>query len=239
MRGSGSPYVDTNRPKLAIPETLAQTDDLFKHRDDISNLTQAVQLAGRLRDADERNFEVEWKFAEYSYFLGQSQAEEADREKTFEAGKNAAGIAARLQPDRPEGYFWFASNLGELAKMSPISVGLRSVDDIREAANKVIELDPGYQGASAYDILAQIELGTRLTGGKPEKAVAFLEKSLELEKNNSNNRVDLARAYLAVDKYEQARQQLQYVIQMQPDPQYLPEHKAAVERAKTMLATKF
>ncbi|MBK7708734.1 MAG: hypothetical protein IPJ30_24015 [Acidobacteria bacterium] len=48
--------------------------------------------------------------------------------------------------------------------------------------NKVIELDPKYQGASAYDALAQVELSTtRMMGGKPEKAVEYLEKALELK----------------------------------------------------------
>lgn len=239
MRGPAAVQTPADRAKAPIAETLVECDELFRNRQETENLRKAVQLVGGLRDPDHRNYDVEWKFAKYSYFLGKHTDDEAERQKAFESGKNAASIALRLHPEKPEGHFWFAANLGELARMSPISVGLRSVDDIREAANAVIEIDPGYQGASAYDILAQIELGTRLTGGKPEKAIGFLEKAVKIESSNSNNRIDLARSYLAVDRNAEARQQLEYVIKMEPDPEFLPEHAVAVEQAKTMLATKF
>ena len=71
-----------------------------------------------------------------------------------------------MEPDKPDGYFWYGANLGELARRSPITVGIKSVADIQQAMNKVIEIDPGYQKASAYDALAQIELQTTMTGGK-------------------------------------------------------------------------
>jgi tetratricopeptide (TPR) repeat protein len=239
MRGPAAVQTPSDGAKPPISDTLVKCDDLFRKREALENLRKAVLLAGQLRDPDGRNYEVEWKFAKYSFFLGRHATDEAERQKAFESGKNAASIAIRLHPEKPDGHFWFAANLGELAKMSPISVGIRSVDDIREAANAVIAIDPGYQAGSAYDILAQIELGTRLTGGKPEKAIGFLEKAVAIEASNSNNRIDLARAYLAVDRYAEARQQLEYVIKMEPDPEYLPEHADAVEQAKTMLATKF
>jgi Tfp pilus assembly protein PilF len=106
--------------------------------------------------------------------------------------------------------------------------------------NKVIELDPGYQNASAYDVLAQIELNTRLLfGGKATKAVAYLEKAVEIGKNNSNIRLHLAQAYLDVDNTAAAKQQLQYVVEMPPDPEYLPEHERNVAEAKRLLRTRF
>ena len=105
--------------------------------------------------------------------------------------------------------------------------------------NKVIDIQPNYEMASAYDVLGQLELGTRLLGGKPEKAVEFLEKGIELEKLNGETRVHLAEAYLVLGKDAEARKQLDYVLQVKPNPAYLPEYAEQVEKAKKMLATKF
>ena len=105
--------------------------------------------------------------------------------------------------------------------------------------NKVVELQPNYQGASAYDGLAQVELGTRLKGGSPEKAVEYLEKGITLEGDNTNLHVHLAEAFLALDKQADAKKQLDTAIHMTPNPDYLPEHKDAVAAARKILDTKF
>jgi Tfp pilus assembly protein PilF len=105
--------------------------------------------------------------------------------------------------------------------------------------NKVIELDPGFQGASAYDVLAQIELRSRLTGGKPENAVEYLEKAIGIEKNNTYLYLHLAQAYIATKQNDKAKQQLEHILKMTPDPAYIPEHKKAVEEAQKMLETRF
>jgi tetratricopeptide (TPR) repeat protein len=231
--------VQTKVEKPSPADVLIRSEALFKQREDISRLIEAVDLLSAARDPDNRNYDIEWHYAMYSCFLGRVTSDDSNREKFFDSGKEAARIASRIQPDRPDGYFWLAANLGELSKMSPISVGLKNIDDIQRAADRVIELDPGYQGASAYDILAQVELNTQLIGGKADKAVEDLQKAIEIEKHNSILHLDLARAYIATNKYDLAKRELETVVTMQPDPEYLPEHKTAVEAAKKMLATKF
>jgi tetratricopeptide (TPR) repeat protein len=104
--------------------------------------------------------------------------------------------------------------------------------------NRVIEIEPAYQGASAFDVLAQIELSTGLVGGKPEKAVEYLEKAIALEKENTYIRFHLAQAYLAVNRDAEAKKQLDYIIQMKPNPD-LPEYEESLKEAKRLLATRF
>jgi len=226
-------------PSQPIPDVVQKAEGLFRQRTDTSNLREAVKLLAAVRSADNRNFEVEWKFSKFSYFLGKQTTDEKESSAAFEKGKEAGLIASRMEPNKPDGYFWYGANLGELARQSPVTVGIKSVADIQQAMNKVIELDPGYQAASAYDALAQIELKTTMTGGKPEKAVELLEKSLEIEKNNTNLRLHLAEAYLAVDKDAEARKQLDLVLQMKPNPEYIPEYNEDVSKAKRMLETRF
>jgi len=224
---------------ISATEIIAKTDTLCKKHEDLSVLRQCSQLLAQARNPDNRNYEVEWKFAKYNYFLGKQTDKEAESEKALKDGAEAGKIASRIAPDKPDGYFWYGANLGEQARRAPLTKGLTSLGDIREAMNKVIEIDPDYQGASAFDALGQLELATRLTGGKAEKAVEYLEKGLELEKENTFIRLHLAEAYLAVNRDAEAKKQIDYLLQMKPDPDHLLEYKESTDRAKELLKTKF
>lgn len=234
--------VESDRPNVSpelIATSLTQSEALFKQREDVAKLREAVNQLRKARDYRQRNFEVEWKFAKLNYFLGKQTGDEKEANTAFEEGRDAAKIASGLEPQKPDGYFWYGANLGELARKNMLTIGLKSVGDVRGAMERVVELQPGYQNYSAYDVLGQIELETRLYGGKAEKAVELLEKALESEKNNMNIHLHLAEAYLAVKREADARKQLEIVISMKPDPDYLIEAKESVEKAKKLLATRF
>lgn len=223
-----------------IGETVTKCDSLFKERDDLAKLREAVKSLASVRNADARNYEVEWKFAKYNYFLGKHTTDEKEKEKAFADGVQAGRIASRIETNKPEGYFWYGANLGEQAKQSPVTVGVKSIDDIKEAMNKVIEIQPDYQSASAYDALAQVELNTAgMMGGKPEKAIEYLEKALTINKENTYVYLHLAEAYIAVGKKDEAKKQLDYLLKMKANPDYLPEYNETVEKAKKLLETKF
>ena len=222
-----------------IAENISKADNLCRKHDDLSKLRECVNLLAQIRNPDERNFEVEWKFAHYNYFLGKQIEKDDESEKFLINGEEAGKIASRVAPDKPEGYFWYGANLGEQAKRAPLTKGLTSITDIRAAMNKVIEIQPDYQGASAYDALAQIELSTGLVGGKAEKAVEYLEKAIKIEENNSYLHLHLGQAYLAVNRKEDARKQLEYVLDMKPNPDFMVEYNECAEDARRLLKTRF
>ena len=234
MENAASP-----KPTLPVAETVAKADESAKGHNDLPKLREAVNLLAQVRNPDARSYEVEWKFAQYSYFLGRLTTDEKESKKAFENGETAGQIASRIEPTKPDGYFWYGANLGEQAKRAPLTKGLTAVGDIKTAMNKVIEIDPSYQGASAFDALAQIELATRLTGGKAAKAIEYLEKAAEINKDNSYIRLHLAQAYLAENRDADAKKQLDYLLKMKPNPDFLPEYEECVKEGKKLLETKF
>ena len=239
---ANKPETENVRPPIdaaTFAETKSKAEKLFAQREDLAKLREAITLLAKLRNPDSRNYDVEWNFSKYNYFLGLHTGDEKEAGSAFEKGKDAGNIASKMEPQKPDGHFWYGANLGELCKRNPVTIGLRSVDDVREAMKKVIEIKPDYQGASAFDAIAQIELATRIKGGTPEKAVEYLEKGLSFEKENANIRLHLAEAYLAVNKDAEAKKQLDFLLRMKPNPEYLPEQKEAVKAAKKMLASKF
>ncbi|HEX3101689.1 MAG TPA: tetratricopeptide repeat protein [Pyrinomonadaceae bacterium] len=212
---------------------------MFRQRADVSKLREALDVLARFRNPGDRTFEVEWKFSRVSYFLGRQTPDENKAEKIFESGRDAGNIASSMEPSKPDGYFWYGANLGELSRISPVTVGIKAVGEIKTAMNKVIEIQPDYENSSAYDALAETELTTRIYGGSTDKAIELLEKALQTEKNNMDLHIRLAEAYLAAKRDREAKDQLEQAMRMPPDPDYLPEYKESMEQAKKMLRTKF
>ncbi len=229
-----------SKPTIAPSEAIAKAEKLYKERANLDKVREALKILDQSRDINNRNFDVEWKFAQYSYFLGHNKTiSDEEAEKVLKKGISAAKIAKRLDPNKPDGHFWYAAILGEQSKRNPLTVGVASIDDIRDSMQKVIEIDKNYQGASAYDALGQLEMGTRNVGGSTEKALEYSEKALELNGENSYIRLHLAEAYLAVDRKADAKKQLEYVLSMKPNPDFLPEYEESVAEAKKLLKEKF
>jgi tetratricopeptide (TPR) repeat protein len=226
-------------PPEAIDKALADSEPLFKQREDLDKLRTAIKALAEVRDADNRNYQVEWTYAKYNYFLGKYSTNEDESETALEQGRDAGKVASRVDPQKPDGHFWYAANLGELSKQSPITIGLKSVDDIRQSMNKVLEIQPDYQGASAYDALGQVELMTRLKGGDAQKAVEYFEKGLMLAPDNTNLKLHLGEALLAVKRDAEARKQLDQLLAMKPNPEYMPEYRECIEKAKKLIQTNF
>ncbi len=238
-RGSATENLAPSFTADEIAASKASAEQLFKQRSDLGKLRQAIKAIAKLRNPDKRDFDVEWTFARYNYFLGRHSTDESESEKAFSIGRDAAKIALNVDPNRPDGHFWYGANLGELCKKSPVTVGLRYVGEVRESMKRVVELDPGYQGASAFDVLGQIELATRIKDGSVEKAVEYLEKGLEFERQNSSLRLHLAEAYRAMRKDAEAKEQLEAILKMPPSPDYVPEHQETIATARKLLETKF
>ena len=239
MRGSGGPAATAGPAPEQIQAARVKAEELFSQRADLSKLREAVKVIGQVRDPENRDYDVEWNYARYNYFLGRHSPDEDEADKAFNQGKDSAKIAANVEPNRPEGHFWYGANFGELCRRSPVTVGMRNVGEVRETMQRVIQLDPKYQGAAAYDVLAQIELATRIKDGTAEKAAEYLETAIGLEKNNSELYLHLGQAYLTLNREADAKKQLEHILKMSPDPGYIPEHNDAVAAAQRLLATKF
>ena len=213
---------------------------LYKDRADLDKAKEAIKTLEKARNPDNRNYEVEWKFARYCYFLG-SRPNLSDEvsAKSLKKGLEAAKIASRMQPKKPDGHFWHAAILGEQSRRSPVTVGILSINKIKEILNKVIEIDPSYAGASPYDALGQLELATQRLGGDPEKALEYFKKAFALDPENKYIHLHLAEVYLALDRDAEAKKYLDNLLETKAHPDFVPEHLEILEKAKKLLKQKF
>lgn len=224
-----------NRDKAAAAELIAQADKLYVERADLTRAREGIVLLGRAVAADSGSYDAAWRLARFNYFLGAHTSDKAERGRAYDQGIEAARRAVKLEDGKPEGHFWLGANLGGQAQQSALS-GLAAIDEIRAEMEKVIRLDEGFQGGSAYMALGQVDLeAPRLFGGDAKRAVETLEKNLRFGENNVLYRLRLAQAYLAVNRKADARRELDHILAMTPNPDYLPEYNDAVTEARKLI----
>jgi hypothetical protein len=216
-------------------ELVAQADQLYAQREDLARVREGLAKLRGARAAEPNNYEAAWQAAKLNYYLGDNTTDKEERDKAFEDGVEAGRAAVKAQPEKPEGHFWLAANLGGQAKVSVLS-GMADTDEIRNEMETVIRLDEKYLSGSAYMALGQVYLESpRMMGGDPKKAVELMEKGLKFGETNALLRLRLAEAYIATDRKADARKQLDIILKMTPDPNFMPEHKKAVAEASKLL----
>ncbi|HKR00687.1 MAG TPA: TRAP transporter TatT component family protein [Pyrinomonadaceae bacterium] len=214
---------------------VEEADKLYKERAELSRTREAILMLRRAVAADTESYDAAWRLSRLNYFLGAHTKDEAERDRAYSEGVEAGRRAVKIQGGKAEGHFWLGANLGGQAQTSLLS-GLTAVDEIRREMQKVIQLDEGFQGGSAYMALGQVDLeAPRMMGGDSKRAVEVLEKGLRFGENNTSYRLRLAQAYMAVGRTEDARRQLDLIINSTPDPDYLPEHGDALSGARKLL----
>jgi Tfp pilus assembly protein PilF len=221
-------------PSQSPAQDVAQAQQLYTQREDLTKVRQGVVALRQAVTVDPGNYEAQWLLAKFNYYLATHTDDTSERDNAFREGIAAGKNATLLQNDKPDGHFWLGANYGAAAQHSTIE-GLATVDDIRGEMEKVIQLNEGYQDGSAYMVLGLVYLNAPgFVGGDPKKAVELMEKGLRFGEPNAFLHLHLAEAYAKVDRTEDARKQINTILSMRPDQNYLPEYKEAAEEARKL-----
>jgi hypothetical protein len=208
-------------------------DRLYRNREDLASAKRAAELWA-VHAATE--FESAWKLSRACYWLG-THAPESERRGALERGVMAGQSATRLETGRPEGHFWLAANMGALAESFGLMQGLRFRRKIKDELERVLAIDPAWQGGSADAALGQwyFEVPV-LFGGNHGKAEEHLRRALTYDPHSLVALVFLAEVVAADGRRSEARNLLQRVV-LDPsiDSEWLPEDKAFKKQAAERL----
>ena len=223
---------------LAVALGAGQAEDpdaLYRDRENLASAQRAEAIwAGRLAH-DANAFESAWKLARARYWLG-SHVAEKDRKATLETGIEAGRAAARIAPDKPEGHFWIAANMGALAESFGLRQGLKYRGQIKEELETVLRIDPAFLQGSADRALGRwYNEVPRLFGGSNKESEAHLRKSLTYNPNSTITLYFLAETLLDENKKSEARQTLQRVLDAPLDPDWAPEDRQFKDKARKLL----
>jgi len=216
-------------------DDIAQAQQLYSQREDLMKVRQGIVSLRQAITKEPGNYEAAWQLSKFNYYLGIHSDDTNERDKAFRDGIEAGKIAVQLQNNKPDGHFWLGANYGGAAEHSTVQ-GLATVNDIRSEMETVLRLDEGYQNGSAYMVLGLVYLNApSIVGGDPKKAVEAMEKGLAFGQPNAFLHFHLAEAYAKVGRNDEARKQINTILTMKPDQDYLPEYKEATDDAHKLL----
>lgn len=210
-------------------------DALYARRESLDAARRAAAIWERRLVADVRNFEAAWKLARACYWLG-GHVPPRERQATYERGIAAGRAAVAARPDRPEGHFWLAANMGALAESFGLRQGLKYRGAVRTELETVLKIDPAFQQGSADRALGRwYQRVPRLFGGNDRLAELHLRRALAYNPNSTASRYFLAETLLELDRTAEAREELQRVLEAPLDPEWAPEDREFKAKARALL----
>ena len=221
-----------------IAPRLAQSQDadaLYTKREDPDSARAAEQLWLAQLTAQPQNFDAAWKLARARYWRG-THAPHAEAKAILEAGIDAGRTAAVVRPERPEGHFWIAANMGALAESFGMRQGLKYRGAIKDSLLTVLKLAPAFQHGSADRALGRWSYKVPgLFGGSKTKSEEHLRRSLTYAPQSTASHFFLAETLFALDRDKEAREELQRVLDAPVDPDWGPEDREFKVRARIRL----
>src|SRR5882762_327891 len=180
-----------------IPLLTAQSADaLYADRANLASARRAAEIWAAALSADPQNFGAAWKLARADYWLG-GHVPERERRAALEQGIDAGRKAVAIAPNRPEGHFWLAANMGALAESFGLRAGLKYRKAIKDELETVLRLDPAFQQGSPDRALGRWYAKVPgLFGGSKRLAEEHLRASLKYNENNTASHYFLAEMLL-------------------------------------------
>jgi tetratricopeptide (TPR) repeat protein len=225
---------------LLFASSVSQTDGkdpdlLYASRDQLPNARQAADIWEARLTANSRDFEAAWKLARACYWLGGHVPADEQRQQ-YERGIKAATRAVELEPERPDGHFWMAADMGAMAESFGLRAGIRYRGPIKKALDTVLRIDQSYQKGSADRALGRWYFRVpRLFGGSKDKAIEHLKQSLVYAPQNTATHFFLAETYLDMDRPDEARREAKLVLDAPLDPEWTPEDREFKQKAADLL----
>ncbi len=218
------------------PALLQQADECYAQRADLNRVRTGIILLRRARAVAPADYETAWRMARLDYTLGDLSKDEKERATAFREGIEAGEAAVRAAADKPESHFWLGANYGGFAETQGALAGLSYADKLRREMEAAQKLDEGFYDGSTYMVLGRLDLEVpEWLGGDHRRALTTLEKGLQYGPQNSLLRLQLAKAYVANKRPDDARKQLNFILAMKPDPDYLPEYDQCANEARELL----
>jgi tetratricopeptide (TPR) repeat protein len=210
-------------------------DSLYADREHLASARKAAEIWASDLTKDPKYFDAAWKLARVYYWLG-GHAPQDERRNFLERGIAAARQAIELQPNRPEGHFWLAADMGTMAEGFGLRAGLKYRKPVKDELETVLHLDPGYMDGSADRVLGRWYFRVpRLFGGSSAKAEEHLRASLTFDPQSTVSHFFLAELLIDQDRNTEARAELQKIIDAPLSAQWAPEDREYKEKARALL----
>lgn len=206
---------------------------------------EAWQLLQASPEPVRNRHEMLWRMARAQYEMGRV-AESLETTRTcYRAAEDFARAAIAERPDKNDGYKWLAIALGAQTKGSDMKSQVLQSREVKESAEKAIELDP--DDDLAYLVLSRwhykvSELGLLarayarvVYGGLPDASLDTAEQltiQALMLRDRIVHRYNLAKIYDRMGRRDEAKAQFQKIILLEAT---FPEEVEEQEKARKKL----
>ncbi len=149
-----------------------------------------------------------------SFLLGELSPK-GEKIQYFEKGQHYSEILTKEKPLWPEGHYWLALNLCGLAEQGGARRGLKLIPEIVGELETVVKENPAYDQAGPHRVLGRIYFecpSWPLSVGNIPESYKHLEAAVAIAPENSTNHLFLAETLFKMGKPEEARKELQQVL---------------------------
>jgi len=202
-------------------EYIAQGDALFNEMKDMAAAKESEALYHKAIGLMDNRYEAFWRLSRILYYIGEHTEKKKDKKAIFAQGVYYAERAIELEPEKPDGHYWHGVNNGKYGETRGVLKSLFLVKPIKKAMNKVIEIDRSYEEGGPDRVLGRVYFKLPgFAGGSKEKSLEHLLKSKEYGPDDAVTRLYLAETYLELDEAGKAKEELDYVLNMEPDSRW-------------------
>jgi hypothetical protein len=227
----------TNASIALAQQPPSDPDMLYARREDLASARQATNIWQTRLQQNPKDFESAWKVARARYWLG-SHASEGERRAFLEQGIAAARAAIAIAPDKPEGHFWLAANMGTLAESFGLRQGIKYRGEIKDELLTVLKLNPAFQQGSADRALGRWYYKVPgLFGGSNKKSEEYLRRSLTYNQYSTASLYFLAETLIDLKRKNDAKATLERLIAAPIDPAWAAEDREFKVKAGRLLRT--
>lgn len=196
---------------------LAEADALLMSPAlDRGQAEKALNLyAGVLSSAAAARPSVLARLSRTCFILGQLAAQKQSMDY-YRQGQSYAETLIGEEPNRTEGHYWLAMNLCGQADAGGSLLGRRLLPRIMEELMRAVALDETYDQAGAHRVLGRIYYeapGWPLSVGDLNKSLQHLQAATRLAPATSTNHLYLAQTLERLQHPDQARRELEQVLQ--------------------------
>lgn len=221
---------------FAFERVYQKADLLYMNRTDTQSVEAAIELIKTTLQEDPQNYNLLWRLSRIYNWIGDISPDKNQRLSNYELGKFYAEQAINASNEATEGHYYRGLLLLKISDENGMLGKVAVIDPARTEMEAALKINPEHAGA--HNILAMIY---RIAPLWP-LSIGDLSKSLEeallavkYASDQTYSHLGLAESYMALGKKDDAAKELQMVIDMKQQPDYIPEGKRDKEKAEILL----
>ncbi len=218
-----------------------QSDRMWVTRQKAGNIDRSIDLANAARKAGGEEFETVWRLARGYFWKAELAANEDQMEKYGKMGWEAGERAAKLKPQRIEGWFWGVASLGQystaIGTFKAFFKGLAG--DYEKMVEKAIKIDPDYEYGGPTRAYGRYWFKVPSVKQDLKRSAKLLEQSLKAAPNKLRTHFYLAETYLALDRKDEAKALLNTCVALDPKQEEPADGVIYLKECRNLLGKAF